>query len=144
MADINLCRMENRIRQTRTSFVSANPLVESNERGVIQEFYRRRHIRYPLRVPIEYKRFTPAQESETVKSKSRDISEGGAFVLARVLPALGTSMELTMRLPGTQAGTTPLIVEMTGEVIRLETPSGRESQWGFAINARKTVFHGPS
>jgi hypothetical protein len=136
--------MEHRIRQTRASFVSASPLVESSDRGVIQEFYRRRHIRYPIRVPVEYKSSDATREGEIVKAKTRDISEGGAFVLTRLLPALGTSMELIMRLPGTQAGTTPLVVEMTGEVIRLETPSGRENQWGFAINARKTVFRSPS
>lgn len=136
--------MEHRIRQTRTSFVSASPLVESSDRGVIQEFYRRRHIRYPLRVPVEYRSSLAIREGETVKAKSRDISEGGAFVLTRTLPALGTSMELIMRLPGTQAGTAPLILEMTGEVIRLETPAGRENQWGFAVNARKTVFRSPS
>lgn len=136
--------MEHRIRQTRTAFISSGPLVRSNNEGVIQEFYRRRHIRYPLRVPIEYKKFVPACEGEMAKAKSRDISEGGTFVLTRVLPPLGTSLELVMRLPGTQVGTTPLILEMTGEVVRLETPSGRENQWGFAVSARKTVFRSPS
>jgi hypothetical protein len=35
-------------------------------------------------------------------------------------------------------------LEMRGEVYRVETPTGRESHWGFAINATKTVMYGPS
>ena len=112
--------------------------------GVIQEFHRRRDIRYPIRVPMEFLKKTSTGKNERVKAKSRDISEGGAFIFTRMLPALGITMELVMRLPASQAGTAPLVLEMTGEVIRLETPSGRENQWGFAINARRIIFRKPS
>ena len=136
--------MEHRVRQMRTAFISSGPPVEPSKEGFIEEFYRRRHIRYPLRVPVEYRKIPANGKEETIKTKSRDISEGGAFVFTRALPALGTNMELVMRLPNTQAGATPLVLEMRGEVIRLEMPSGRENQWGFAVSARRTVFRTPS
>jgi len=36
-------------------------------------------------------------------------------------------MELIIRLPAAQGATAPLELEMTGEVIRLETSTGREN-----------------
>lgn len=128
----------------RTALAASGPAMTSNREGVIEEFYRRRHIRYPLRVPVEFQAPSHDQQREAVRARSRDISEGGVFVLSKALPALGANMELIMRLPAAQGATAPLVLEMTGEVIRLETPSGRENQWGFAVCARRTIFRSPS
>jgi hypothetical protein len=136
--------MEQGGRQMRTALAASGPAMTSNREGVIEEFYRRRHIRYPLRVPVEFQARSHDQQREAVRARSRDISEGGVFVLSKVLPVLGANMELIMRLPAAQGATAPLVLEMTGEVIRLETPSGRENQWGFAVCARRTIFRSPS
>lgn len=128
----------------RPAIAASGPAIRSSREGVIEEFYRRRHIRYPLRVPVDFQMPSKGQQRETVRARSRDISEGGAFVLSKTLPSLGANMELTMRLPAAQGGTAPLVLEMTGEVVRLETPSGRENQWGFAVCARRTIFRSPS
>jgi PilZ domain len=136
--------MEHGGRQMRTAIAASGPALTSSRDGVIEEFYRRRHIRYPLRVPVEFQMMSQGQQREAVKARSRDISEAGVFVLCKTLPVLGGNMELIMRLPVGQGGTAPLVLEMTGEVIRLETPSGRENQWGFAVCARRTIFRSPS
>ena len=143
-AGINLAAMENRGRQMRTALASARPPMTSAKEGIVEEFYRRRHIRYPLRVPVEFQRLRQDGKNEAAKAKSRDISEGGVYVFTKTLPPLGSDIELIMRLPVSQPGATPLALEMIGEVIRLETPAGRENQWGFAVCARKTVFRSPS
>lgn len=128
----------------RTTFISSGPLTTSSRGGIIEELYRRRHIRYPLRVPVEIQLPAADGKSEIIRARSRDISEGGAFVFTKTLPALGTNMELIIRLPVAQTGAAPSMLEMKGEVIRLETPSARENQWGFALNARRTVFRNAS
>ena len=128
----------------RTAIAASGPALTSSRDGVIEEFYRRRHIRYPLRMPVEFQMMSQGEQREAVKARSKDISEAGVFVLCKTLPALGANMELIMRLPAGQGGTAPLVLEMTGEVIRLETPSGRENQWGFAVCARRTIFRSPS
>jgi c-di-GMP-binding flagellar brake protein YcgR len=128
----------------RTALAASGLAMTSGREGVIEEFYRRRHIRYPLRVPVEFQIPSHGQQREAVRARSRDISEGGVFVLCKTLPALGANMELIIRLPAAQGATAPLVLEMAGEVIRLETPSGRENQWGFAVCARRTIFRSPS
>lgn len=127
----------------RTVIAASGPAMTSSREGVIEEFYRRRHIRYPLRVPVEFQTSSQGRQREAVRARSRDICEGGVFVLCKTLPALGANMELIMRLPAPQGSTASLVLEMTGEVIRIETPSGRENQWGFAVSARRTIFRSP-
>jgi len=136
--------MENGGRQMKPAIAASGPAIRPSREGVIEEFYRRRHIRYPLRVPVEFQMPSKDDRCEAVKARSRDISEGGVFVLCKTLPALGANMELIIRLPAAQGATAPLELEMTGEVIRLETPPGRENQWGFAVCARRTIFRSPS
>lgn len=128
----------------RTAIAASGPAIRSSREGVIEEFYRRRHIRYPLRVPVQFQMASQGRQREAVRARSRDVCEGGVFVLCKTLPALGANMELVLRLPAAQSGTAPLVLEMTGEVIRLETPASRENQWGFAVCARRTIFRSPS
>jgi PilZ domain len=109
-----------------------------------QFFQRRRHLRYPIRVAVTVQWLARTGPKGCVKAKTKDISEGGAFVFSRVLPPLGAIVELTVQLPVKQTGAPSSRLEMCGEVYRVETPTGRESKWGFAINATKTVMYGPS
>jgi hypothetical protein len=56
---------------------------------------------------------------------------------------LGAIVELSIQLPVKQTGEASCRLEMQGEVFRVETPTGHESRWGFAVNAIKTVMHRP-
>jgi PilZ domain len=113
--------------------------------AVDRPFYqRRRHIRYPIRVSVSVQWLARGGRSGCLKGKTKDISEGGAFVLSRALPPLGAVVELTIQLPVKQARAASSRLEMQGEVYRVETPNGREPEWGFAINATKTVMYGPA
>lgn len=109
-----------------------------------QVYQRRRHIRYPIRVPVSVQWVSHRGGGGSLKGRTKNISEGGAFIYSRVLPPLGAAVELKMQLPVSQSGVVSSRLEMQGEVFRVETPSGRESQWGFAIYATKTVMHGPA
>lgn len=108
-----------------------------------QVYQRRRHMRYPIRVAVSVQWLAPKGRKGFLKAKTRDISEGGAFVFSRVLPPLGALVELEIRLSSWQTGSPSSRLEMQGEVLRVETPSSRQSLWGFAINATKTVMYGP-
>jgi hypothetical protein len=105
-------------------------------------YQRRRHIRYPIRVGVSVQWVAPGRKG-SLKGKTRDISEGGAFVISRTLPPLGAFVELEIQLTTRQAGAASSRLEMQGEVLRVETPSNKPAQWGFAINATKTLMQGP-
>lgn len=112
--------------------------------SVTRHFYqRRRHIRYPIRIPVSVQWLAPRGQKGSGKARTKDISEGGAFVFSRTLPPLGAIVELKVHLPPKQAGAASSRLEMQGEVLRVDTPSGRESLWGFAIYATKTAIFGP-
>jgi PilZ domain len=106
-------------------------------------YQRRRHIRYPIRVAVSVQWAAPQGRRGSLRGRTRDISEGGAFVVSRTLPPLGAFVELEIQLTARQTGTPSSRLEMQGEVLRVETPSNKPSQWGFAINATKTVMQGP-
>jgi PilZ domain len=100
----------------------------------------RRHIRYPLEAELNYQWSTRGSVSGNGVGRSRNISEGGTFVIANVLPPLGASIALTIHLPAWQAGAAALRMEMTGEVVRVDVPPGREQIWGFAICSLRTLL----
>jgi hypothetical protein len=108
-----------------------------------QALRRRKHLRYPLAADAKYqwtiRNFTRGKG----EGKSRDVSEGGAFVLTESLPPVGALINVSIQLPAWQIGATSLRMEMTGEVIRVEVPPGREMRWGFAIASAKTQLHRP-
>jgi PilZ domain len=120
--------------------VTAAVGIDEVDRKVYQ---RRRHIRYPIRVGVSVQWVAPQGRKGWLKGRTRDISEGGAFVVSRTLPPLGAFVELEIQLTTRQTGAPSSRLEMQGEVLRVETPSSRPSQWGFAINATKTVMQGP-
>lgn len=128
----------------RASLISDCPATSAALDPVNRQFYkRRRHIRYPIRVAASVQWLAPRGQKGCIKCRTKDVSEGGAFVFSRILPPLGAIVELRMDLPVKPTGAASSRLEMQGEVYRVETPSGRESSWGFAINAIKTVMYGP-
>jgi len=100
-------------------------------------------MRYPIQVPVRFSwsvrngamlaRYGAMRQG---KGRSRDISEGGAFVFARNLPPVGASISLSIQFRS--AGSRFLRMEVTGEVVRVELPLERKLHWGFAV-ASKTV-----
>jgi hypothetical protein len=101
---------------------------------------RRRHLRYPVEAEVKYQWSTRNSILGEGDGRSRDISQGGAFVLTNDPPPLGASIDLTIQLPAWQVGAAALRMEMTGEVIRVDVPPGHEQKWGFAVCSLKTLL----
>jgi hypothetical protein len=101
---------------------------------------RRRHLRYPLAAAVKYHWSTQRLVLGQGEGRSRDLSEGGTFVVADALPPVGASIDLTIQLPAWQVGAAALRMEMTGEVIRVDVPPGNQHKWGFAISSKKTLL----
>src|SRR5271170_6538485 len=90
-------------------------------RRVLRE--ERNGMRYPIQVPVRFSwsvrngamlaRYGAMRQG---KGRSRDISEGGAFVFARNLPPVGASISLSIQF--LSAGSRFLRMEVTGEVVR--------------------------
>jgi len=101
---------------------------------------RRRHLRYPVEAEVKYQWSTHSSTLGEGDGRSRDISQGGAFVLTNALPPVGASIDLTIQLPAWQVGAAALRMEMTGEVVRVDVPPGNEHKWGFAVCSLKTLL----
>jgi hypothetical protein len=101
---------------------------------------RRRHLRYPVEAEVKYQWSTQSSTLGEGDGRSRDISQGGAFVLTNALPPVGASIDLTIQLPAWQVGAAALRMEMTGEVVRVDVPPGHEQKWGFAVCSLKTLL----
>jgi hypothetical protein len=101
---------------------------------------RRRDLRYPVAAEVTFRWSTRSSMLGEGNGQSRDVSQGGAFILARSLPPVGSAIDLTVQLPAWQVGAASLRMEMTGEVVRVELPPGHEGNWGFAVCSLKTVL----
>src|SRR6266581_8638153 len=65
---------------------------------------RRRHLRYPVEAEVKYQWSTQSSTLGEGDGRSRDISQGGAFVLTNALPPVSASIDLTIQLPAWQVG----------------------------------------
>ncbi len=98
-------------------------------------------MRYPIHAPVTFFWLARNGAQRQGKGKSKNLSEGGAFVLARSLPPVGASISLSIHFPHSATGGRLLHMEMTGEVVRVELPLGRKSNWGFAVACKNTALH---
>ena len=120
---------------TSESVINVASAKESSSRSL-----RRRHLRYPLAAEVKYQWSARNVTIGEGEGRSRDISEGGTFVLTNAPPPVGASIDLAIQLPAWQVGAAALRMEMTGEVIRVDVPPNQEQKWGFAISSMKTLL----
>jgi hypothetical protein len=97
-------------------------------------------VRYPIQVPVTFSWSVRNGAMRQGKGRSRDVSEGGAFVFARNLPLAGASISLSIQFRG--AGGRFLRMEVTGEVVRVELPLERKLHWGFAVASKTVALNG--
>lgn len=98
-------------------------------------------MRYPIHAPVTFSWLARNGAQRQGKGRSRNLSEGGAFILARNLPPIGASISLSVQFPATATGGRLLRMEMSGEVVRVELPLGRKSNWGFAVACKKRALN---
>jgi len=100
----------------------------------------RRQIRYPLRAPVTFTWIDTDGATHEGKGNSRDISEGGAYIVTRSSPPMGASVMLEIRFPYLPELDRFHRIEMEGRVVRVDMLLDHRSVWGFAISARRTVL----
>jgi len=110
----------------------------------------RRHIRYPLRASASFKWLGLDGVERSGKGSSRDISEGGAYIVTRNCPPHRGSVELAIRFSSLRGLPRSYRLEMRGRVVRIEPLLHSKESWGFALEATQPVLqevdgfdHGP-
>lgn len=101
----------------------------------------RRHIRYPLRARTEFVWVGRDGVRREARGYSRDISESGAYVLAKTSPPVGASIRVVIRFPYLPDPSRSRRIEMNGTVVRVELLLANKSSWGFAISSTKAFLH---
>jgi hypothetical protein len=103
----------------------------------------RRHIRYPLRASVHFEWIDPEGKQGRAKGNSRDISEGGAYVVTRACPPVGAHVYLVFRFPYLEGVPRLLQLEMNGQVVRAESVPGTKASTGFAVVSIWAILQEP-
>lgn len=99
----------------------------------------RRAIRFPLEVRTVFWWRDGGIEKRS-EGRTRDISEMGAFVLAKACPPSGIQIGFKVFLPVLPGFEPQTRVEAVGQVLRVEHSHGLEGPDGFAILTRHTLL----
>lgn len=100
----------------------------------------RRQIRYPLRAPVTFRWSGRDGAAHEGKGNSRDISEGGAYLVTRSSPPIGAGVMLEIRFPYLPELDRFHRVKMDGRVVRVDLLLDNRAGWGFAISSQRTVL----
>src|SRR5580704_19186143 len=100
----------------------------------------RRQIRYPLRAPVTFHWIGRDGAAHEGKGNSRDISEGGAYIVTRSSPPMGAGVMLEIRFPYLPELDRFHRIEMDGQVVRVDLLLDNRAGWGFAISSKRTIL----
>jgi len=100
----------------------------------------RKGIRYPLQGPAIFDWKDATGIHHKGEGRSRDISEGGAFVLAGACPLLKARVNLVILLPPFPETIRALRMEVEAQVIRVEQAFRDEKSWGFAVASKDAIL----
>jgi hypothetical protein len=124
-----------------TSRVQIDGATSAGAHDVDQPPEVRRQMRYPLRAHVAFEWAGRDGAHHGGKGYSRDVSERGAYVLARTYPSVGASIRLEIRFPYRWDPVRANQIVMDGRVVRVEFLLGGKSNWGFAVESVHTVLH---
>jgi len=117
---------------------SNRPKCQSNQfRGVME---RRRHERYPVAPALNFLWTNPEGVPYRAKGLVRDMSESGIFVLADQAPPVGTPVGMEVLVRSVWARS-QVVIELEGEVVRVEARQRGYRDIGFAAVVRNVVLH---
>ena|ERR1700693_3178956 len=97
-------------------------------------------IRFPLEVSVDFWWTDDAGTHRQGEGHSRNVSEGGAFVIAIDCPPLGASVGLRMVFDSFADGTRALRMEVEGRVLRVEPSVIGTGYGGFAILSNEALL----
>jgi hypothetical protein len=103
----------------------------------------RRGMRFPVEARVVFKWVDETGNVREGEGRSRNISERGAFVIAKKYPPRGASLELKLFLPRIPITPTVVTVIMNATVVRSEErASGSQDESGFAVEGQSTQLAG--
>jgi hypothetical protein len=103
----------------------------------------RHQIRYPLRAPVSFTWFSRDGAQREAKGNSRNIGEGGAYILSRNCPPVGAQIILIFRFPHLGDFARCHRLEMSGQVVRAEILPNNKGMCGFAVSSTWTILQEP-
>jgi PilZ domain len=101
----------------------------------------RREIRYPLRVRAEFVWVGRDGVQHEGSGHIRDISEHGAYILAKACPPTQAMIRMVIRFPYRGSPERSSRIEMDGRVVRVELLLANKSGWGFAVASTNSVLY---
>jgi hypothetical protein len=101
----------------------------------------RREIRYPLRARAEFIWVGRDGVEHEASGHSRDLSEHGAYIVARACPPAGAMIRMVIRFPYRRGPSCSCRMEMDGRVVRVELLLTNKSGWGFGVASTHSVLH---
>jgi hypothetical protein len=103
----------------------------------------RRQIRFPLRAPVTFTWFSQDGKQRDAKGNSRNLGEGGAYILSRSCPPVGAQIMLVFQFLNMPAFARFQKLEMSGQVVRAEALPQSKGMWGFAVASAWTILQDP-
>jgi PilZ domain len=103
---------------------------------------RRTHVRYPLRVSVDYRWKDNAGIDRGGKGWTRNISEDGAFIQTGDCPAEHVSVDLLFRIPRMRTASPSTRMTMEAKVVRVERSVEEGYELGFAVQKRAVAADG--
>jgi hypothetical protein len=116
-------------------FATAGDGVKTNGRPWVDEGQqkRRRAIRFPVRVPVEFRWSDVNGVVRRGAGRSYDVSDLGAFVIASASPPVGAEVNYRLYLSGYPGSRWANVQDEVGQVVRVEQARGGEGRSGFTV-----------
>jgi hypothetical protein len=100
----------------------------------------RREIRYPLRARTAFLWVGRDGVHHDASGCSRDISEHGAYILAKMCPPVNAMMRMVIRFPHRRDPARSRWIEMDGRVVRVDLLLTNKPGWGFAVASTRSAL----
>jgi PilZ domain len=104
---------------------------------------RRLHDRFFLEAALRFLWEDPSGFTHEAQGLVRDISMGGAFIVASAPPPVGTTVRIAVFLRSVWPRSA-LVIEAKGQVVRVEAGVPRKALAGFAATVETLVLQGES
>jgi len=100
----------------------------------------RHGIRYPLRAPATFSWHGLDGAAHQGRGSTRDISEGGAYIVTRSCPPLRAMIDLAIRFSSLPGPAPSYRLELSGRVVRIEPLLHSKESWGFAVASTQPIL----
>ncbi len=100
---------------------------------------RRSSSRYPVKIPIRFRAVDSNKEPEGYTGETTNISRTGVFFVTKVPLELGSSVQLSLRVPRELSGRAKSEVQCVGRIVRMECWPDGSIGYGTRIDLRQTA-----